>query len=155
MESTERRALLERYTEGPEVLAAAFRGLTDEELDRRPPDGSWSAREIELLKHVLGHRYFMGLEQKRQVPMAEAAAAWYDNVYLPVVEVLRRHRVDQLLPGWTETDAYVEVTRHWLGRDEAGLESGPHEAVHELIDEWIRRRRGWRRSLSLPIRRKR
>jgi hypothetical protein len=74
-------------------------------------------------------------------------------VYRPIVEVIRRHRVLDELPGWTETDLYVEITRRWLELSEAGAESGPHKAFHALLDEGaLRRIRSWwrpRRSIEL------
>jgi len=77
------------------------------------------------------------------VTLPEAAASWYDTVYLPITEVIRRHRVLEQLPGWTEADVYVETTRRWLELSEAGEVSGPHQAVHSLLSE--EERRWWRR----------
>lgn len=41
-----RRALIERYKEGPDVVRRALGGLTDRDLDRRPAPDEWSAREV-------------------------------------------------------------------------------------------------------------
>jgi hypothetical protein len=106
-------------------------------------------RYDEILQHIAGHAYFLGLERGKPVSIEEAAASWYDNVYLPVVNVIRRHKVLEGLPGWTETDLYVEITRRWLSLSEAGEESGAHRALHQLAEEgalqpvtsWLRRRR--------------
>jgi hypothetical protein len=38
--------MLEQYREGPEVIEGVVRGLSLEDLDRRPADGGWSAREV-------------------------------------------------------------------------------------------------------------
>jgi hypothetical protein len=42
----DRADLIARYAEGPAAVAAALDGITDEELDRRPKPGEWTAREI-------------------------------------------------------------------------------------------------------------
>jgi hypothetical protein len=42
----DRDALIGRYAEGPAQVAAALDGITDDELDRRPGPGAWTAREI-------------------------------------------------------------------------------------------------------------
>jgi len=102
-------------------------------------------RYDEILKHILGHRYFLGLEQRREVPLAEAAASWYDNVYKPVIKLIRKYRVLELMAGWTEADLYVEITRRWLQLSEEGAPSGPDPALHSLLDDesrgfWERRR---------------
>jgi uncharacterized ParB-like nuclease family protein len=112
-------------------------------------------RYDEIFKHILGHRYFMGLEAGHQVSVVEAAASWYDNVYTPIAEVIRKHKVLEQLPGWTEADVYVEITRRWLALSKAGEPTGPHPAAHALLHDadamsWWQRRR----SMSLPERRK-
>jgi hypothetical protein len=118
-------------------------------LDHARPDArlevSRLGRYDEMLAHIFGHRYFMGLERGNEPSVEEAAADWYDHVYLPIVRVIRRHKVLDRMRGWTETDVYVEITRRWLQLGEAGEEAGPHEAVHALLSDhpagwWWRRR---------------
>jgi hypothetical protein len=46
LDETRRRELIARYAEGPAVLRAAVAGLSDEELDRSPGGGEWSARQV-------------------------------------------------------------------------------------------------------------
>lgn len=92
-------------------------------------------RYDDILAHIHGHRYFLALEAGRQPSLAEAAAGWYDNVYLPVVELIRRHRVLDRLPGWTEADLYVEITRRWLALSQSGAAAGPETALESLLVE--------------------
>ena len=126
---------------------AAFLDIT--QLHRTRPDArlecSRLGRYDEIMAHIVGHRYFLSLEQHRDVPLQEAAASWYDNVYQPIAKAIRRHRVQERLPGWTEADIYVEVTRLWLALSQAGEPAGPDPAVEALLAEhvkpWWRRRR--------------
>ena len=88
--------------------------------------------------------------------LSEAAASWYDNVYTPIADVIRKHKVLEQLPGWTEADVYVDITRRWLALSQEGQPTGPHPAAHALLDDaeamsWWRRRR----SIQLPERRSR
>jgi hypothetical protein len=125
---------------------AAF--LETTQLHRMRPEArlecSRLGRYDEILKHILGHGYFLSLEQKRNVPLPEAAASWYDNVYKPVAEAIRKYGVLEKLPGWTEADLYVEITRRWLELSKGGEASGPDPAVQALLNEhannWWRRR---------------
>jgi ParB/Sulfiredoxin domain len=130
---------------------AAFLDVTG--LDRVRPDArlecSRLGRYDELVAHVLGHRYFLGLEQGAEVPMEQAAASWYDNVYLPVMRAVRVHGLLARFPQLTEADLYVEVTRRWLEQAEAGTAAGPHEAAHRLL--LTPARRWWRRRRSLTL----
>ncbi len=144
------RAPLAAGSDPSALLRAAeyARFLDATHLDRVRPEArlevSGLGRYDEVLAHILGHRYFMGLERSDDVSMEEAAASWYDTVYLPVVEVIRKHDVlDRWFRGATEADAYVDITRRWLDLESSGRPAGPHAAVHGLLDE--RERRWWRR----------
>ena len=125
---------------------AAF--LQTTQLHRTRPDArlecSRLGRYDEILNHILGHGYFMGLEHGRSVPLTEAAASWYDHVYRPIAEAIRKHSVLGRLPGWTEADLYVEITRRWLRLSQVGERAGPDPAVEALLREnartWWQRR---------------
>jgi hypothetical protein len=41
-----------------------------------------------LEEHIDVHRYFMGLDQKREIAYHEAVTDWYDQIYLPVLKVI-------------------------------------------------------------------
>ena len=126
---------------------AAFLEAT--QLHRTRPDArlecSRLGRYDEIMSHIIGHRYFLSLEQHRDVSLQEAAASWYDHVYRPIAEAIRKYKVLEQLPGWTEADLYVEITRRWLAASKEGEPSGPDPAVHALLAEhaktWWRRRR--------------
>jgi len=126
---------------------AAFLEVT--QLHRTRPQArlecSRLGRYDEIMKHIIGHRYFLSLEQHRDVPLQEAAASWYDHVYHPIAEAIRRHKVLEQLPGCTEADLYVEVTRRWMALSQEGEPAGPDPAIQALLAEhaqtWWRRRR--------------
>src|SRR5688572_25889145 len=42
----DRAALIAKYKEGADVIAAAVAGLSDADLDRRPSPDDWTAREV-------------------------------------------------------------------------------------------------------------
>ena len=102
-----------------------------------------------ILDHILGHAYFLAQTQHRPVPLPEAAASWYDNVYHPIAEAIRRHRVLEQRPGWTEADVYVEVTRRWLELSKEGEPTGPDPAIEALLAE--QKRRWWRRRSKIRL----
>ena len=63
-----------------------------------------------LLEYIEVHAYFMGLEQKREIPYAEAVAHWFDTVYLPTVALIQEMGLIQTFPERTEADFYVWLT---------------------------------------------
>jgi nucleotide-binding universal stress UspA family protein len=90
-----------------------------------------------LEEHIAVHRYFMGLDQKREIPYEEAVAHWYDTVYLPVVNVIRQQGILHDFPGRTETDLYLWVLerRAELGQ-ELHWEIDPQKAAQDLADRY-------------------
>ncbi len=153
------RAPLGRKRDAGALLRAAEYAafLETTQLHRTRPDArlecSRLGRYDEILKHILGHGYFLGLELGRAVPLPEAAASWYDHVYKPVAEAIRKHHVLEQLPGWTEADLYVEITHRWLKLSQVGEAAGPDPAVLALLEEhasnWWRRRH----AIQIPDRR--
>ncbi|HFE66930.1 MAG TPA: hypothetical protein ENJ93_06675, partial [Chloroflexi bacterium] len=67
--------------------------LEQTNLDKLRPDANllmtFCGHYHTLLEHIAVHRYYLGLEQQREIPYEEAAASWYDHVYLPVVQMVR------------------------------------------------------------------
>jgi nucleotide-binding universal stress UspA family protein len=66
----------------------------------------------ELREHISVHRYFMGEHEKRAISREEAVTHWYDTVYLPVIDAIRRHGLLRGFEGRTETDLYLWVAEH-------------------------------------------
>lgn len=131
---------------------AAF--LESTQLDRVRPEARIECSRLghyeEILSHIVGHQYFMAREQLREVPLPDAAGSWYDLVFLPVANVVRNHHVLDRLPGWTEADLYIEITRRWLQMSQGDRAAGPHEAAHALLEDQTRR--WWRRRRTLRLR---
>ena len=108
----------------------------------RPSD---PATYDELLRHVEGHRYFMGIDLQREVSWDEAVGDWYDTVYLPQVEAMRRLHASTAFPGRTETNLFLSIMnhRHYV-TEQLGEDPGPDEAVIDFMARfgpWRARRR--------------
>lgn len=135
------RAPLSSNVDAEELLAAAeYAGFLDRtQLDRSRPAARLECRQLgrydEIFDHILGHRYFLGLERGRQVPLPEAAASWYDMVYRPLMDVVERYRIGERFPRWTEAEIYVALTRRWLELSEDGESTGPESAGAMLLED--------------------
>jgi nucleotide-binding universal stress UspA family protein len=90
-----------------------------------------------LEEHIEVHRYFMGLEQQREIPYEEAVTHFYDEVYLPIVQVIRQRGILRDFPGRTETDLYLWISEHRaeLGQ-ELGWEIRTEEAAADLAAQF-------------------
>lgn len=72
-----------------------------------------------LEEHIAVHRYFMGIEQRCPIPYEEAVAHWYDQVYMPVVQLIRERGILERFPHRTETDLYLWLAKHRAELEEA------------------------------------
>lgn len=74
-----------------------------------------------LLEHIAVHRWYLSEERGEEVPNEEAVASWVDNVYLPLVEIIRQEEILDEFPDRTEADLYLWLSEHraqlarWLG----------------------------------------
>ena len=113
--------------------------LEKTQLDRVHPQAkievSRLGRYDRIFEDILGHRYFMGLQQYREVSMAEASASWYDNVYKPIADLIREYDILAHFPGRTEADLYLWVTARWMELSRAQKPAGPAEAIADILFE--------------------
>lgn len=87
-----------------------------------------------LEEHIEVHRYFMGMEQERDISYQEAAAHWYESVYRPVKHIIRERGILRDFPDRTATDLYL-----WLAEHQSTLEKqlgwtiSPEQAADDLV----------------------
>lgn len=84
-----------------------------------------------MLEHIAVHGYFMGLDLKRDITDEEAVIDWYDNVYMPVIQVIRETGILREFPEKTEGDLYLWVLdhQHYLAEEEGVPLQPPEEAA--------------------------
>lgn len=90
-----------------------------------------------LDQQIEWQRDYRAGQQGREVSLKEAAAEWYDQVYLPVIEVIRAQGILHDFPGRTETDMYVWVSQHREALEqELGWQIRPEAAVSNLASQF-------------------
>ena len=93
-----------------------------------------------LEDHIEVHNYFMGLDFQREIDWDEAVVHWYDEVYLPVVEMIRSRGLMRELPNRTETDFYVWLAEHRAELEESlGWRMETEEAVADFAAQLMGR----------------
>jgi nucleotide-binding universal stress UspA family protein len=110
------------------------------QLDKLRPNADLQVTEpgqYEVIEeHISVHRYFMGIDQNREISYEEAVTHWYDEIYLPIVEVIRERGILRDFPERTETDLFL-----WISEHRAALEKSlewtidPATAADDLVDE--------------------
>jgi len=122
-----------------EILGAKVEFLERTALDQVRPEAAVDVTILggydRMLEHIAVHRYFMGLEFQRDIPEDEAVAHWYDNVYLPIVNVIRASGILQAFPGRTEADLYLWVLdhRHYLVEQGKANLVEPGQAAEDFL----------------------
>lgn len=88
-----------------------------------------------MLEHIAVHRYFMGLDLKRDISEEEAVTHWYDNVYKPITKVIRASKVLKEFPEKTEGDLYLWILdhQHYLAQQEGVPLTSPVEAARSFV----------------------
>jgi hypothetical protein len=90
-----------------------------------------------LEEHIAVHRYYLGLEQDREIPYEDAVASWYDTVYLPVVQAIRQQEILKEFPGRTEADLYVWVMDHlYYLKEHYGLAVDAQTAAADFAEQF-------------------
>jgi nucleotide-binding universal stress UspA family protein len=123
------------------ILKAEYANFLERtHLDRLRPGADLTVTEpgrYQMLEeHIEVHRYFMGLEQQRDIPYDEAVTHWYDGVYLPVVQVIQEQGILREFPDRTETDLYEWLAEHRAAlRERLGWEVRPEAAATDLASQ--------------------
>lgn len=90
-----------------------------------------------MLEHIAVHRYFMGIDFKRDISEQEAVSHWYETVYLPIVKIIRESGMLDEFPGKTEGDLYMWALdhQHYLYKEEGQPLQPPEKAAKQFIEE--------------------
>ncbi len=121
------------------ILGAKVQFLERTALDDIRPDANLKTTIPDgferMLEHIAVHRYFMGIDLKRDISEEEAVGHWYDTVYLPIVEVIRSSKILKDFKGRTEGDLYLWTLDHqrYLVNEQGQTLQPPEEAARKFI----------------------
>jgi nucleotide-binding universal stress UspA family protein len=95
-----------------------------------------------LEKHIWAYHDLFQVYLRREVSYEEAVARWYDQVYSPVVNIIRERGILRDLPGRTETDLYLWILEHRDAlQEELGWPIRPEAAANDLVEHFSHRPR--------------
>jgi hypothetical protein len=123
------------------VKAEYARFLERTHLDELRPDADLSVsvpgQYRRLEEHISAQRYVMEIERGETISDEEAAAQWYDMIYLPVVQSIQEQNLLHDFPDRTEADLYLWILQH---RTELGKAFDRHDeagaAFEDLADRF-------------------
>jgi hypothetical protein len=132
-------------TEDLEILGTKVRFLERTALDDIRPQANIKLTIPDgfdrMLEHIAVHRYFMGLDMRRDISEQEAVAHWYDKVYMPIVEVIRKSDILKAFPDKTEGDMYMWTLdhQHYLSKEKGKPLQPPHEAARKFVKKDVKK----------------
>jgi hypothetical protein len=130
----ERAELLERYGTGAAAVDDALAGVTEAELDRRPPSGEWTAREI--THHLADSEATAYTRLRRLIAEDDPVIAGYDEP-----EWARRLHYDRPIePSLAVLRAVRSASLGLLQRltPDEWQRTGTHsEAGPYSVDDWL------------------
>lgn len=111
------------------------------QLDRIKPSADLSATKAgaypTLLEHIDVHRYYMGLERNQEIPYHEAVAHWYDEVFLPVLNIIENRGLLRDFPERTAVDLYLWAADYRADlTGELGWDVGSEGALTDLAEKY-------------------
>ncbi len=124
-----------------EILGSKVDFLERTGLDKLRPDANIKLNIPDgftrMLEHIAVHRYFMGLDYKRDISEQEAITHWYDTVYLPIAKLIRDSGLLDEFPDKTEGDLYLWTLdhQHYLYQEEGQPLQPPETAAKQFIEE--------------------
>ena len=109
MTTDELRDALIAYEKSIFYEKTEFGALTDYyDLDFSSP-----GRYDVIYNHILVHKYYLNENIEDEIPFSDALVSWYNNVYNPVVKIIKEQWLLANFPGRTEADLYVWIIKHW------------------------------------------
>lgn len=67
----------------------------------------------EILRHIQGHKYFLNEDIENEITFIDAGNSWFNNLYEPIVNIVREEHILTRFPGRTESDLYMWIIKHW------------------------------------------
>ena len=66
-----------------------------------------------IYNHILVHKYYLNEGMEEELPFNDALVSWYNNVYNPVISIIKEQWLRANFAGRTEADLYVWIIKHW------------------------------------------
>jgi hypothetical protein len=99
-----------------------------------------TGRYDEIIRHINGHKYYLNLSQSEEISFEKAMLSWYDNVYEPIVHLIKLENFLKYFRGRTASDLYVWIVRHWDDlKNKYGQTFPLEEAAQDFTDRFGQR----------------
>lgn len=94
---------------------------------------TFPGRYDEIMSHIQGHQYFLGIDKNEVITFHDAMLSWYDNLFHPIIEEIEKAGVLIRFPNRTAADLYVWTIRRW---DELKNKYGNDVKIRDAITSY-------------------
>ena len=98
-------------------------------------DFSCPGRFDDIMTHICGHQYYMGIDQNRYIDFSEAMLNWYDTLYMPIIHEIEEHHILKMFKDRTSSDLYLWIMAHW---DDVKKRYGQDVPLSEAVESYGR-----------------
>lgn len=88
-----------------------------------------------IYNHILCHKYYINIGKPEEIPMEEAILSWFQNVYMPVLNVILQKKILKKFKKRTAGDLYVFIIKYW---DELKQKFGDSVSIEEAAETFER-----------------
>jgi nucleotide-binding universal stress UspA family protein len=93
-----------------------------------------------LKEQIEVHRHWLSRKQGQPTAYREAVTHWYDDLYLPTIQIIRQRGILRDFPERTETDLYVWLSNHQIELKQVlGWEVEPEMVAYDLVTRFSTR----------------
>jgi hypothetical protein len=102
-----------------------------------PVEASEPSTYARLMHHIDTHGYYMGVEQGTAVSREAASVHWYQTLYRPVIDAIRRQELRRASGSRTESELYLTIMdhRHYV-TEQTGQDPGPEGALIDYVERF-------------------
>jgi len=104
-----------------------------------------------IYNHILVHKYYMNEDTEEEIHLHDALFSWYQNVYFPIITIIRERWLLVHFPGRTEADLYVWIVKHWDFLKKKYGTYSLHEAARDFSKKYGHAKWRFTRFLALLV----
>jgi hypothetical protein len=90
-------------------------------------------RYNEIMMHIDVHKYFINMDNEKEMTYKQAVNSWYKNLFLPIYNIVKKEKMLSRFPGRTHADLYVWIIRHW---DELKKKYGDDLSIKKAVYDY-------------------
>lgn len=66
-----------------------------------------------IYNHIQIHKWYINQNQAEEIPMTDAILSWFNNVYMPVITIIKKRKILRKFHNRTASDMYVWMIKYW------------------------------------------